>query len=244
MNNSSIEPYLKQFGSSYLGGGIFQDYPETKIIPRYIKQHFSQAEVVLDLGFGTGLWFWASFFPRLKRIDGFDLYPEAVTEADRVFAFNGIPEGFCVAHRHIGEEFSLSDLQALEKKRGYLVIQDYRQPWPEQIIKTRYDLVTEHGGGLGALGSEREFVEVTKLCAQVLSPCGSMLFVNFAFKKPSPFEEHLREDRSRAVHLRGDLFLQSVEHAGMRMIDFHAIHEPRDMPDVQTFFYGFAQKLK
>src|SRR5512146_3062912 len=126
-------------GSKYRRAAIFREYPETRTFLAYIRQHCAGARQVLDLGFGTGLWFWASFLPALKRLDGIDLYPEALTEADRVFEQTVVPEGFRKAHAAIGQNYSRENLKELRGKRGRFFFQDYRLPWPEEIRQTRYD---------------------------------------------------------------------------------------------------------
>lgn len=108
----------------------------------------------MDLGFGTGLWFWASFLPALQQIDGIDLYQEALEEASRVFEVDRVSAGYRVAHAKVGQVFTLSDLKQLKQKRGRFAFQDYREAWPETILRTQYDLVTEHRGGLGQMNSE------------------------------------------------------------------------------------------
>lgn len=242
MKNASVGPYLKEYAEGYIRSGIFRQYPEAKILTGYMKQHFAGAEQVLDLGFGTGLWFWASFLPSLKRIDGFDLFPEALEQADRVLAHDDVPDAFRQAHAYIGETFELGDLRRLGEKRGNLVIQDYRDPWPEAIQRSRYDLITEHGGGLGELRSDEEFVDIVQRCGRVLKASGCMLFVNFTMKEHSRFERYLRGDEVWTVNLREELFLRAAKEAGMNMVDLHTVREPADMPGVQTFFYGYAQK--
>ncbi len=241
-NRRLIHSYLRQFGSKYLHGDVFKEYPETRVLPAYIKEHFSAAELVLDLGFGTGLWFWASFLPSLKRIDGFDLFPEALVEADRVFELAEVPEGYRAAHRQVGEDFRLHQLQELRKKRGALVIQDYRQPWPLEMMHSGYDLVTETGGGFAELTSDQELMELVSRCALVLNGGGRLFFVNFVTKVPSEFGRCLRENVPAMRQVRSDLFERAVRQAGLRMADFHSIEQPPEMPDVQTFLYGYAEK--
>jgi SAM-dependent methyltransferase len=236
-----IEANTEAFGDAYCGADVFRRYPETKIIPAYLKAHFADARVVLDLGFGTGVWFWASFLPALERIDGIDVVPEVLAEADQVFAARTVPSGYRLAHEQIGERFTLGDLKQLKKKRGRFFFQDYRQSWPEAITGTRYDLVTEHGGGLGQMSSEGEVVEVISRAAAVLRPGGRMLLVNFRLKR-APLEEETGQPAPAALHLSQEMFLRTVERAGLRMIDFHAADRPADMSHVQTFYYGYAQR--
>ncbi len=242
MSQNLVQAYLRGFGDKYLDQDIFAEYPEARILPAYLKKHFAAAETGLDLGFGSGLWFYASFLPALKRLDGFDAYPEALEEADRIFECDEVPAGYRLAHAILGEEFGLHDLCGLKKKRGRLIIQDYREPWPVEIIETRYDLVTEHGGGLVEMRSEDEFKAVIRKSAQVLKPSGCMFFMNLFFKERSVLAEQLGKTTPPIRHLGPELYHQSVEQAGMKMIDFHAIDNPPEMPRVQTFFYGYAQK--
>lgn len=236
-----IKAYYEDFGSGYLQAGIFDRYPETKTMPAYISRHFSCARVVLDLGFGTGLWFWASFLPSLARLDGIDAEPEALAEADKAFAAETVPEGFRLAHARLGREYRLSDLARLKTRRGYFVFQDYRQPWPAVLTRRRYDLVTEHGGGLGMMRSDEEFIGVVKQAAAVLKPSGHLLFVNFTIK-PSTLEKRAGKAPAAAFCLRRDLFVTAVEEAGLRMCDFHASYRPVRMPGIDAFFYGYAEK--
>ncbi len=242
MSGSLVRAYLRQFGDMYLSQDILTEYPEARTIPRYIREHFALAQVVLDLGFGPGLWFWASFLPALKRLDGFDAYPEALEEAERVFQLERVPAGYRIAHAAVGEDFTLLDLKALKLKRGHRVIQDYLEPWPDEIAQTRYDLVAEHGGGLGDMQSEDDFRAVIRKSAAVLKPAGCMLFVNFQMKERSELARQLGKSAGFQLSLSAGLYHQAVEQAGMRMIDFHSIDQPTDMPRVQTFLYGYAQK--
>ncbi len=243
MDEKSIQTRLAEFGRRYFQADIFETYPEAKIIPAYLKEHFSNAEIVLDLGFGTGLWFWASFLPALKRLDGLDGYPEALSEAERVFTLPEVPEGYRAAHARLGEDFTRRELQELQNKRGALVIQDYRAPWPEEIMNTRYDLVTEHGGGLGDLCSKEEFINVVSKAAEVLKPSGQILFVNFQFERASRWKDCPGRNASGALPLDAELYAQAAERAGMRLVDFHTVDRPEDMPEVSAWFYGYAQKM-
>ncbi|MGE5140502.1 MAG: hypothetical protein ACM3JD_13625 [Rudaea sp.] len=231
---------LKQFAAKYLCADIFEHYPEARILPGYLRDHFQDAEVVLDLGFGTGLWFWASFLPALKRLDGLDLRREALVEADRIFEEATVPEGLCKAHAAIGQNYSREDLQELREKRGRFFFQDYRLPWPEEIRQTRYDLVTEHGGGLADLCGEQEFVQVFQKSAEVLKARGYMLFANFRFKHPSDLPDC--PSSSEHVPLDSELYSRAAEQAGMTVVDLQIAERPPEMPRVETFVYGYAQK--
>jgi hypothetical protein len=193
------------------------------------------------LGFGSGLWFWASFLPALERIDGLDLYREALEEANRVFEVDQVPAGYRIAHEKIGQHFTLRDLKQLRQKRGYFAFQDYRKPWPEVIVRTRYDLVTEHGGGLGQMNSDIEVIAVIKKIAQVLKPAGHLLFMNFVMK-PSVLEQKLRGVTSPSWCLRPELFEEAMKQAKMKLLDFQALKPPADVEDMEKFFYGYAQK--
>jgi SAM-dependent methyltransferase len=236
-----VKTYLREYGEKYYHEDIFKHYPEARIIPAYIKRHFAQAKVVLDLGFGSGLWFWASFLPALERIDGIDLYREALEEASRVFEVDRVPAGYRVAHEKIGQNFTLSDLKQFKHKRGYFAFQDYREPWPEILARTRYDLVTEHGGGLGQMSSDAEVVAVIKRISQVLKPSGYLLFVNFVMKS-SALEQKLGRTPSPAWRLRKELFEEGVTRAGMKLMDCQVLDHPPEMENVEEFFYGYAQK--
>jgi hypothetical protein len=236
-----IRAYFEEFGSKYRQAGIFHHYPETKTIPAYIMTHFAGAQVVLDLGFGTGLWFWASFLPSLRRLDGIDSHREALDEADKVFLAHEAPAGYRLAHRRVGGDFTLQDLHRLQTKRGRFVFQDYRLPWPAVLTGTRYDLVTEHGGGLGQMNSDEEVLAVVGQAARVLKPSGYMLFVNFQME-PSALEARVGQVAAPGFHLRQELFERATKEAALRMLDFHTVDRPADMPNVETFFFGYAQK--
>ena len=240
-DNQLVKAYVRSFGRPYLEADIFERYPETRIIPAYIKSHFPHARHVLDLGFGTGLWFWASFLPALQRIDGMDLYPEALAEADLAFSGDGVPAGFRLAHAAIGSCFTMADLQALAGKRGRFFFQDYRQAWPSAIADARYDLVTEHGGGIGQMSSDAEVIEVVRRAAGVLLPGGHFLFANFVMRA-SGLERQVGRVPSPAFRLRPRLLHTAVQQAGLSMVDFHTLQEPAGMPDVRTFIYGYAEK--
>jgi hypothetical protein len=196
---------------------------------------------VLDLGFGTGLWFWASFLPSLERIDGIDLHPEALKEADKVFEAEEVPEGYRLAHERLGRQLTLGDLHKLKAKRGHFIIQDYRQPWPDVIARSRYDLVTEHGGGLGQMDSEDHVFQVIERAGDVLRPSGRFLFMNFRMQ-PTSLEQKIGQAPSPGFRLSRELFFQGAARAGLRMVDFHAVERPSHMPGVHTLFYGYAQK--
>lgn len=236
-----IKAYYEEFGRPYHGKQIFEQYPETQIIPQYIKQHFAQARLVLDLGFGTGLWFWASFLPALERIDGMDLHREALDEADRVFETQEVPEGFRLVHEGLGDRYTLSDLKKLQTKRGRFFFLDYREPWPDEVLQTRYDLVTEHGGGLGQMNTDEEVIGAVRKMAAVLRPSGHLLFANFTVK-PSKLEQATGRVAGSSLCLRRELFTEAMEQAGLRMVDFHAVDDLEGTSNVRTLFYGYAQK--
>jgi SAM-dependent methyltransferase len=241
MNDGALDTYYRGFAERYFGADIFCEYPETKVIPAYLRKHFADARLVLDLGFGTGLWFWASFLPALQRLDGIDSDREALEAADRLFEFGEVPEGFRAAHEAAGSAFGPEDLKRLKGVRGRFVFQDYLQPWPPAIADQRYDLVTEHGGGFGQMDSDAQFRAAVARAGSVLRPGGRLMFANFAMRH-SALEKQVGKAPSPAFHLRGELFVDAVARAGMRMVDFHVLPEPTDMPDVHTFFYGYAQK--
>src|SRR6185437_935863 len=114
MDEQAIKEYVTGFGRRFLQKDVLEKFPETKIIPAFLKKHFSSVETVLDLGFGTGIWFWASFLPSLKKIDGFDIYQQALDEADRVLHLPEVPEGYIVAHEYIDEKYTSEDYKKLK----------------------------------------------------------------------------------------------------------------------------------
>ncbi|MGZ4959093.1 MAG: hypothetical protein ACXV7J_07570 [Methylomonas sp.] len=241
MDKQLVEAYFRDYGRKYQQADIFKHYPETKTFPAYIKRHFGRAKVVLDLGFGSGLWFWASFLPALERIDGLDLYREALEEANRIFEVDHVPAGYRAAHAQAGYAFTLKDLKQLKQKGGYFGFQDYRKPWPEVIAKTRYDLVTETGGGLGQMNSDAEVVAVISKVSQVLKPGGSLLFMNFEME-PSALDKKLGRVAAPSWELRPELFEEAVEQARMELVDFHVLNQAADTANVERVFYGYAQK--
>lgn len=241
MDKQLVKTYLREFGEKYYQSDIFEHYPEARIIPGYIQQHFSQARSVLDLGFGSGLWFWASFLPALERIDGIDLYAEALEEADRVFQGEGVPAGFRIAHERLGQTFTPGDLRQLQQKRGRFHFLDYRQAWPEAIAGSRYDLVTEHGGGLGQMNSDAEVVAVMKKVTGVLKPAGHFLFVNMVTQS-LPVEERLDRVPDPAWCLDAGLYEEAVRRAGLEMVDFQVIDQLPEAEKVDKLFYGYARK--
>jgi len=241
MDEDAVKAYITGFGRRFLYKDVLDKFPETKIIPKYIKDHFPQAEIVLDLGFGTGIWFWASFLPSLKRIDGFDIYQQALDEADRVLSLPEVPEGYLIAHQYLNESFTIDDFKNLGSARGQLIIRDYLKPWPPAIERTEYDLVTEYGG-IGEVETNEQFKNIIKKSASVLKTGGSMMFVNFLEKEVPNLEKKLGRYTPDTLKLGLPLFDEAVREAGMKMMDFHAVDNPVGMPIMQTFFYGLAQK--
>jgi hypothetical protein len=122
------------------------------------------------------------------------------------------------------------------------VIQDYREPWHPAIANTHYDLVTEHGGGLGEMRTASEFQALFRKSAQVLKPAGSMFFVNFVMLTRSDLAERLGKGAPPSVRLAPELYCAAVERAGWRMMDWRAVEAPPELPRVQRFFYGYARK--
>jgi hypothetical protein len=236
MDEKLVDQYWNQYGTKYLSRNITRYYPETKIIPQYIVQNFAQAGIVLNLGFGTGPWFWASFLPNLVRLDGIDLHPEALAAADRVFEQNRVSPGYARIHRQLGRKFTRDELKALMGKRGNFFFFDYTKPWPKEIVRNRYDLITEHGGGFGEMKSESELVASVKHCAKVLKKGGCLFFANFQMKTVSV---------SPAIRLTERVLVQAAWRAGMEMIDFQT-HTPtkrdRATSSIDKMFYGYAKK--
>jgi SAM-dependent methyltransferase len=236
-----IKAYLREYGEKYYQADIFKSYPETKFFPTYIARHFDQAKIVLDVGFGSGLWFWASFLPALERIDGLDLYPEALEEANGVFEVDQVPPGFREAHSQLGHIFTLTQLKQLKQKQGYFVFQDFRNPWPEEIVQTHYDLVTENGGGLGQLASVGEVSAVLQKIGQVLKPSGYFLFMNF-MTEPTILEQKLGHVESPSWRFRPDLLKNALKLAKLKLVDFYVENYPGGTENRERFFYGYAQK--
>lgn len=241
MDKRLIKTYFRYYGQKYYQEDVFKHYPEAKTLPAYIKQHCGQAKLVLDLGFGSGLWFWASFLPVLQRIDGIDLSPEALQEANRLFEEDEVPAGFHLAHQRAGECFTHCKLMQLKQKQGYFAFQDYRQPWPSFIAQTRYDLVTEHGGGLGQMSSNAEVIAVINRVRQVLRPAGRFLFMNLVMK-PSTLDQLLRRAPASHWQLCPELFEEAISRAHLKLMDFHVLNHPSDQENIAQIFYGYACK--
>jgi SAM-dependent methyltransferase len=241
MDTGLIKAYYRTFGNKYHQDDIFRQYPETKLIPAYLRTHFADARTVLDLGFGTGLWFWASFLSSLKRLDGIDASPEALEEADKVFGLREVPAGYRLAHERAGSTFTARDLDLLRAKRGRFFFLDYRAPWPAEIPRDHYDLVTETGGGFGQMDADQQVIDAVGQCARILKPAGRLLFVNFVMT-PKRIEKEVGKVPAPSFCLRQSLFEDAVARAGLSMVDFHTVERPSDMPGVETFFYGFARR--
>ncbi len=236
MKPKLVDQYWDQYGKKYLSREIFSCYPETKIIPQYILREFTQSQIVLDLGFGTGLWFWASFLPNLLRVDGIDLHPEALEAADKVFRLDGVPEGYALVHRKLRRKFTRDDLDELAGKRGAFFFFDYTKRWPRKIKKNHYDLITEHGGGFGELKTKDEVSASIRHCADALKPGGCLFFVNFQMKSSSA---------SKSFRLSEEVLSQSIQRAGMERIDFKTTtlrKGDRIKSSIEKIFYGYAQK--
>ena len=172
MVTNLIHQYFNFYSKHYFSRDIFSHYPEAKYIPQYMQQHFNKARVVLDLGFGTGLWFWASFLPSLERLDGIDRYPQALKHANEIFEKKRTPSGWRKAHQNIGEAFNLADIRRLKRSCGNYFFSDYRQKWPDEIKENTYDLIAEHGGGLAQVESREALAAVTLKIAKALAPGG------------------------------------------------------------------------
>jgi SAM-dependent methyltransferase len=241
MNSQLVQDYEQFFGRKYLSKDIFDYYPEATIIPQYLRTHFPRAEVVLDLGFGTGLWFWASFLPSLKQLDGIDLYEEALDEANEVFRLNHIPDGYAVAHNHIGDSFMMNDLANLKSKAGNFAFQDYRETWPPPIGITKYDLVTEHGGGFGQMDSQGDITDVIKQIARVLKDDGYFFFLNFRMKYALTVEDQLDRVPKAGFHLSRKVLFECVKAGGMKMVDFHTVLHPMSKTGIDRCYYGYAK---
>ena len=179
--------------------------------------------------------------PTLKRIDGFDIYQQALDEADRVLNLPEAPIGYVAAHKYLGEAYTNADFQKLRDTRGNLIIQDFLQSWPEAIAGSEYDLITEYGG-IGEVETNQQFKDVIAKSAAVLKPGGSMVFVNFLEKEVPDLERELGRYTPDGLKLGTPLFETAVVDAGMEMVEFHAIDNPIGMPIMQTFFYGYATK--
>ncbi len=238
MDRKLIDRYWNRYGKKYLSRDITKLYPETKVIPQYIRGNFPEARIVLDLGIGTGPWFWASFLPSLVKLDGIDLNPEALAAADRVFQVKCVPEGFALIHRRLGRKFSEEDLKSLAGKRGDFFFFDYTKPWPRQIRRNHYDLITEHGGGFGEMKNLEEVSATVKHCSKALKPDGCLLFVNFEMNS---------HPGSRSFRLNEEVFRHAAQGAGMKMIDFQVAaptRKERIASSVEKILYGYARKAK
>ena len=193
MAENLIQRYFDFYSKHYFSKNIFGYYPETEFIPLYIKKHFEKAGVVLDLGFGTGLWFWASFLPNLERLDGIDLYPQALEFANRIFNKKRVPGGWLKAHQNIGDEITIHDIQRLKKHCGSYFFSDYRKRWPGGIRRNKYDLVTEHGGGLARVDSSDGLIRVIRKISRALKQGGYFFFMNLEME-PDAVEKRLAEE--------------------------------------------------
>lgn len=239
MNQQAIQDYITGFGRRFLEADLLDKYFEMKIIPGYLAKNFPNARTVLDLGCGTGLYFWASFLPLLERLDGIDLYKEFISEADRVINLDKVPDGYQMAHEFLGQTFTLDDLHKLKAKRGNLVIADFRKHFPDPIASSRYDLVTEFGS-IGEVQTNAEFIDVVKRSAEVLKQGGSMMFVNFLEREIDTPAQALGRFTPDSLELGEPLFHEAVQKSGMIMVDFNSVNQ-KEGP-IKTFFYGFARK--
>jgi len=237
-----IRAYITGFGRRFLAADLLEKFPETKTIPSFIRSRFVAARTVLDLGFGTGIWFWASFLPALERIDGVELYQEALDEAERVLHLPEVPDGYAAAHNYLGESYTIEQFRELQRTRGHLVAGDVFGDWDPQIANSCYDLVTEYGG-LGKLETTDQFMEIVARCAQVLNPGGAMFFVNFVEKQLTPIEKKLGEEIPQVLQWGLALFEQAVQAAGMELKEFYELDQPEGMTNIQTFMYGYATKI-
>lgn len=225
MPTNQIADFETGFSNKYLSGNVFDYYPETRIIPKYLHDTFEDAEIALDLGFGGGLWFWASFLPSLQRLDGFDLHPEALAAVNDIFERQEVPPGFLKAHGQMGEEYSYDSLMNLQRKAGEFVFQDYRDDWPENILIHEYDLVTEHGGGFGEMDLDSDIPKMLAKISNVLVMYGNFFFMNF----------NTIPEEDKIAHL--------MENAGMKLMDFNVATHRKTPLSVDRFFYGYARKM-
>jgi SAM-dependent methyltransferase len=223
MANNLIHQYYDYYLKHYFSRNIFSHYPEAKYIPQYLQQHFSTARIVLDLGFGTGLWFWASFLPSLERLDGIDMYPQALKHANEVFEKKRTPSGWRKAHQNIGEAFSLADIRRLKRSCGNYYFSDYRNQWPGEIQENTYDLITEHGGGLAQVESREALAAVTQNIAKALAPGGDFFFMNLEME-PDEVEKKLGNVEEKAsVDFTHELFLSVARRANLVLKEFARI---------------------
>ena len=207
MAENLIYRYFDFYSKHYFSKNIFGYYPETKFIPLFIQQHFHKAGIVLDLGFGTGLWFWASFLPNLERLDGIDLYPQALNYANKIFNKKRVPSGWRRAHQNIGKEITIDDIQRLKKLCGKYFFSDYRKRWPVGIRNRTYDLITEHGGGLAQVKSTDEFIRVIQKISKALKHGGNFFFMNLEME-PDHVEKRLTgQTRIPPLKLNRELFI-------------------------------------
>lgn len=234
-----VEAYITGFGRRFLEADLLEKFPEMKILPKYLKIHFPNAKTVLDLGCGTGLYFWASFIPSLRHLDGIDLYQEFINEADRVVNMDQVPEGYKLAHNYIGEPFVADDFKRLKAVRGAILVGDFRKPFPEPISSTQYDLITEFGS-IGEVATNTEFIDVVKRSAALLRTGGAMMFANFLEHKVDSEAQALGRFTPDSLTLNEYLYRKAVQESGMEIVDFHAVDQPEG--PIKTFFYGFALK--
>lgn len=205
--------------------------PEIVVLPAYINSHFAKAQIVLDLGFGNNIWFWASFLPSLKKIDGIDISEKALKESEKILNADKLPSGYKEAHETLGSDFKLKDLHNLKNKKGNLIVQDYKGPWPGELLSTRYDLITEYDS-FSELNNDQDFKNAIKKAASLIKPNGYLMLMDFKDNYISP---HL--------NLSQQLYLESIKEAKLELINLHTITKPEGMLNIEQFFYGFAQKL-
>jgi len=220
MTEILIHHYYEYYLKRYFSKNIFCYYPETKFIPFYIKQHFHHAVKVLDLGFGTGLWFWASFLPNLERLDGIDLYPQAISYANQIFKKKRVPSGWRRAHQDIGETVTIDDIQRLKVRGGKYFFSDYRKKWPDGIRDGIYDLITEHGGGLAQVDSSDDLIRVFIKISTALKPGGNFFFMNLEME-PENIEKRMTEEAHiPPLKLDQELFYSAACKSNLVLIEY------------------------
>lgn len=213
----SLDPaklaYFERYLDEYFNDAFIPGMGAEEILDNLA--HYGRGGRHLDLGSGTSTLFWSIPLDDLIVIECCDIVPEALTILRRFVDGGHTPPCYReVLARHGKSEVELSELR--NKISRYLIF-DALAPWPDELQKERYDLVTAFGT-LGICGNLQSYTACFRELAAHLAPGGRAIGADW-IRSPA----FIAEDGHDNTYLTPAALRQAAYGSNLRLLDSQEI---------------------